>query len=116
MRLIDADQFEVYIGKVPPEYDSNSYLAGNMEVLEAIDAAPTMDPGIRNGVLNAVIALLNRAKDAVMQSATYHSEYKRGYEAGISEATKSIKELMEKNAKLTSARTIKRPRREPKEE
>lgn len=43
MRLIDADKFEVVGGKVPEGYDVDSYLAGNNEILEMIDNAPTVD-------------------------------------------------------------------------
>ena len=43
MRLIDADKFEVVSGKVPEGYDVDSYLAGNKEILEMIDNAPTAD-------------------------------------------------------------------------
>lgn len=37
--LIDRDAFEVVSGVVPEEYDAESYLAGNKEILEMIDAA-----------------------------------------------------------------------------
>lgn len=43
MRLIDADKFEVIGGKVPKCFDPDSYLAGNKEILEMIDKAPTID-------------------------------------------------------------------------
>lgn len=43
MRLIDADKFEVVGGIVPEGYDVDSYLAGNREILEMIDNAPTVD-------------------------------------------------------------------------
>ena len=43
MRLINADKFEVVGGKVPEGYDVDSYLAGNKEILEMIDKAPTVD-------------------------------------------------------------------------
>lgn len=46
MRLIDADKFEVVSGNVPDEYDVDSYLAGNNEILEMIDNAPTVDAEI----------------------------------------------------------------------
>ena len=42
MRLIDADAFEVVGGTIPEGYDPNSYLAGNKEILDMIDAAPTI--------------------------------------------------------------------------
>lgn len=41
--LIDRDAFEVVSGVVPEEYDAESYLAGNKEILEMIDAAPVID-------------------------------------------------------------------------
>ena len=43
MRPIDADKFEVVGGCVPEGYDVDSYLAGNKEILEMIDNAPTID-------------------------------------------------------------------------
>lgn len=43
MRLINADEFEVIGGVVPDEYDTDSYLAGCMEILNKIDEAPTID-------------------------------------------------------------------------
>lgn len=43
MRPIDADKFEVVGGYVPEGYDVDSYLAGNNEILEMIDNAPTID-------------------------------------------------------------------------
>jgi hypothetical protein len=43
MRPIDADKFEVVSGNVPDKYDVDSYLAGNNEILEMIDNAPTID-------------------------------------------------------------------------
>ena len=43
MRPIDADKFEVVSGFVPEGYDVDSYLAGNKEILEMIDKAPTID-------------------------------------------------------------------------
>lgn len=43
MRPIDADKFEVVGGIVPEGYDVDSYLAGNREILEMIDNAPTVD-------------------------------------------------------------------------
>lgn len=43
MRLIDANRFEVVGGVVPEGYDVESYLAGNREILEMIDKAPTVD-------------------------------------------------------------------------
>ena len=42
-RYIDADKFEVIGGSVPEGYDAESYLAGCKEILEMIDAAPTID-------------------------------------------------------------------------
>ena len=49
--LIDRDAFEVVSGVVPEEYDAESYLAGNKEILEMIDAQPTIDavPIVRCG-------------------------------------------------------------------
>lgn len=43
MRPIDADKFEVISGYIPEGYDVDSYLAGNKEILEMIDNAPTID-------------------------------------------------------------------------
>ena len=43
MRLIDADLFEVYAYKTPPEYDGESYDAGVRKVIGDIDAAPTIE-------------------------------------------------------------------------
>lgn len=43
MRLINADEFEVIGGVVPDEHDTDSYLAGCMEILNKIDEAPTID-------------------------------------------------------------------------
>lgn len=43
MRPIDADKLEVVGGYVPKGYDVDSYLAGNREILEMIDRAPTLD-------------------------------------------------------------------------
>ena len=49
--LIDRDVFEVGSGFVPEGYDVESYMAGNKEILEMIDAAPTVDavPIVRCG-------------------------------------------------------------------
>lgn len=49
--LIDRDAFEVVGGVVPGEYDVESYLAGNKEILDMIDAAPVVDavPIVRCG-------------------------------------------------------------------
>lgn len=38
-----ADKFEVVGGTVPEGVDADSYLAGCKEILEMIDAAPTID-------------------------------------------------------------------------
>ena len=43
MRLIDADVFEVVGGYVPEGYDAESYTEGQMDILERIDALPTVD-------------------------------------------------------------------------
>ena len=49
--LIDRDAFEVISGVVPEGYDAESYLAGNKEILDMIDAAPVIDavPIVRCG-------------------------------------------------------------------
>lgn len=49
--LIDRDAFEVVGGFVPEGYDVESYLAGNEEILDMIDAAPVIDavPIVRCG-------------------------------------------------------------------
>ena len=43
MRLIDADAFEVVGGHIPNGYDVASYTEGQMDILERIDALPTVD-------------------------------------------------------------------------
>lgn len=43
MRLIDADAFEVVGGHIPNGYDVESYTEGQMDILERIDALPTVD-------------------------------------------------------------------------
>lgn len=53
MRLINADKFEVVGGKVPEGFDPDSYLAGNKEILEMIDNAPTID-AVSKGVYDQV--------------------------------------------------------------
>lgn len=52
--LIDRDAFEVVSGFVPEGYDVESYLAGNKEILEMIDAAPVVD-AVPVGVLEQYI-------------------------------------------------------------
>lgn len=51
LRLINANMFEVVSGCIPEGYDIDSYLAGNKEILEMIDNAPTIDavPVVRCG-------------------------------------------------------------------
>ncbi len=49
MRIIDADKFEVFTCVMPEEYRKSdetiaAYSGGMDKVLEAIDAAPTIDP------------------------------------------------------------------------
>lgn len=49
MRLIDAEKFEVFSCVIPKKYRKNNetiaaYSCGMGKVLEAIDAAPTIDP------------------------------------------------------------------------
>lgn len=43
MRLIDADTFEVVGWHIPNGYDVESYTEGQMDILERIDALPTVD-------------------------------------------------------------------------
>ena len=43
MRLIDADVFEVVGGHIPNGYDAESYTEGQRDILERIDALPTVD-------------------------------------------------------------------------
>lgn len=42
-RLIDSEGFEVVRGYVPDGLDVYSYLLGNLEILQMIDNAPTID-------------------------------------------------------------------------
>lgn len=42
-RLIDADKLEAYGTTVPKECNAEDYLCGAREVLEHIDAMPTVD-------------------------------------------------------------------------
>lgn len=49
VRLIDAEKFEVFSCVIPKKYRKNNetiaaYSCGTDKVLEAIDAAPTIDP------------------------------------------------------------------------
>ena len=44
MRLIDADEFNAYHYIIPNDMDEDSFSFGVMDVLEAIDNAPTFIP------------------------------------------------------------------------
>lgn len=43
MRLINADDLEVYSTTVPKDCDTDSYIQGISDVLEEIDEMPTVD-------------------------------------------------------------------------
>lgn len=43
MRLIDADVFEIVGGHIPKGYDAESYMEGQIDILDRIDAQPTVD-------------------------------------------------------------------------